>query len=105
LNETSISKLPLVSGVITAALFFGLSTTSIGIASAEAGKNDKCTSLRTEGSKDTAAGWFCTTDKESAEFYKDFCNKQRKNDPDTVVEKCSSSQTAYGQQDNFKTKD
>jgi hypothetical protein len=91
--------------MIGAALFFGLSTTSIGIvASAEPGKNDKCTSLRTEGS-DTAAGWFCTTDKESAEFYKDFCNEQRKNDPDTVVEKCSSSQTAYGQQDNFKSKD
>jgi hypothetical protein len=102
LNEISILKLPLISGVITAALFFGLGTG--GIASAEPGKNDNCTSLRTEGS-DTAAGWFCTTDKESAEFYKDFCNEQRKNDPDTVVEKCSSSQTAYGQQDNFKTKD
>jgi hypothetical protein len=89
--------------MISGALFFGPSTTSIGIASAEAGKNDKCTSLRTEGS-DTA-GWYCTTDKESAEFYKDFCNEQRKNDPDTVVEKCSSSQTAYGQQDNFKSKD
>ena len=87
--------------MISAALFFGLSTTSIGIASAEPGKNDKCTSLRTEGSD--AAGWYCTTDKEFAEFYKDFCNEQRKNDPDTVVEKCSSSQTAYGQQDNFKT--
>jgi hypothetical protein len=91
--------------MISGALFFGLSTTSIGIASAEPGKNEKCTSLRTEGSKDTAAGWYCTTDKESAELYKDFCNEQRKNDPDTVVEKCSSSQTAYGQQDNFKSKD
>jgi hypothetical protein len=101
LNEISILKLPLVSGVITAALFFGLSTGEI--ASAEPGKKDKCTSLRTEGSE--TAGWYCTTDKESAEFYKDFCNEQRKNDPDTVVEKCSSSQTAYGQQDNFKTKD
>jgi hypothetical protein len=101
LNEISTLKLLLVSGVITAALFFGLSTG--GIASAEPGKNDKCTSLRTEGSE--TAGWYCTTDKESAEFYKDFCNEQRKNDPDTVVEKCSSSQTAYGQQDNFKTKD
>jgi hypothetical protein len=103
LNEISTLKLLLVSGVITAALFFGLSTG--GIASAEPGKNDKCTSLRTEGDKDTPAGWVCSTDHETAEFYKDFCNEQRKNDPDTVVEKCSSSQTAYGQQDNFKTKD
>jgi hypothetical protein len=70
---------------------------------AEPGKNDKCTSLRTEGS-DTA-GWFCTTDKESAEFFKDSCNEQRKNKPNTLVTKCSSSQTAYGQQDNFKSKD
>jgi hypothetical protein len=101
LNETSISKLPLVSGVITAALFFGLGTG--GIASAEPGKNDKCASLKNEGSD--IAGRVCSTDHETAEFYKDFCNEQRKNDPDTVVEKCSSSQTAYGQQDNFKTKD
>ena len=101
MNKISTLKLPLVSGLIAAALLFGLGTGAI--ASVEPGKNDKCTSLRTEGS-DTA-GWFCTTDKESAEFYKDFCNEQRKNDPDTVVEKCSSSQTAYGQQDNFKTKD